>query len=95
MLFLADECCPKAVVDRLRQEGHDVVYAAETHHRSTDEELLAIANAEDRIILTEDFDFGDLLVRDKLPSTGAIVLFMRYLDRFQRKWSPVSRPKAV
>lgn len=78
--FLADECCPKAVVDRLRAAGHDVRYAAETDHRAADVDLLAIANAEDRIIVTEDFDFGDLLMRDALPSAGAVILFMPKLD---------------
>lgn len=76
MRLLADECCPKAVVDRLRGAGHDVLYAAETNHRAEDDKLLAIAAAEDRIIVTEDFDFGDLVVRDKLPSAGAIILFL-------------------
>jgi len=52
--FLADECCPKAVVDRLRADGHDVRYADETDHQITDDELLARANAENRIIVTGD-----------------------------------------
>ncbi|MBU6408679.1 MAG: DUF5615 family PIN-like protein [Alphaproteobacteria bacterium] len=78
--FLADECCPKAVVDRLRADGHDVRYAAETDHRVADNQLLAIANAEDRIVVTEDFDFGDLLVRDLLPASGVIILFLPKLD---------------
>ena len=76
MLFLADECCPRAVVERLRADGHDVRYAAETDRRAADVDLLALANAEDRIIITEDYDFADLLVRDRLPAVGAIILFL-------------------
>jgi predicted nuclease of predicted toxin-antitoxin system len=78
--FLVDECRPKAVVDRLRADGHDVRYAAETDHQVADDELLARANAENRIIVTEDFDFGDLLVRDLLPATGVIILYLPKME---------------
>jgi predicted nuclease of predicted toxin-antitoxin system len=74
--LLADECCPKAIVERLRADGHDVLYAAETLHRSADAELLTLASAEGRIVITEDFDFGDLIVRDGLPAVGAIVMYL-------------------
>jgi len=81
---LADECRPKAVVERLRRLGLDVRYAAETDHRASDADLLTIANADGRVILTEDFDFGDLLVRDQLPVRGAIILFLPKLDPEER-----------
>ncbi|TPW08592.1 MAG: hypothetical protein FD124_334 [Alphaproteobacteria bacterium] len=84
MRFLADECCPKAVVDRLRADGHDVRYAAETDHRAADEDLLRVANAEDRFIVTEDFDFGDMLIRDRLQAVGAIILYLPKLDPQER-----------
>lgn len=74
--FLADECCPRAIVDCLRADGHDVRYAAETDRRSHDDHLLAIARAESRILITEDFDFGNLLVRDRLQATGIIIVFL-------------------
>ena len=93
--FLADECCPKAVVDRLRADGHDVRYAAETDHRAADDRLLAIAHAENRIIVTEDFDFGDLLVRDQLPATGVVILYLPKLEpgaRAERFASILSDP---
>lgn len=77
---LADECCPKAVVDRLRAAGHDVRSAAETDNRAADDQSLAVAHAEDRIVVTEDFDFGDLPVRDLLPASGVIILFLPKLD---------------
>ena len=76
MRVLADECCPRAVVEAMRHVGLDVCYAAETDARSSDTDLLAIANAEKRIIVTEDFDFGDLLFRNRLPAMGAIIVFL-------------------
>lgn len=76
MKVLADECCPRAVVEAMRRVGLDIRYAAETDARYPDTDLLAIANAEERIIVTEDFDFGDLLFRDRLPAVGAIIVFL-------------------
>ena len=48
------------MVARLRSEGHDVAYIPETSAGIRDDEVLARANAEDRVLLTEDKDFGDL-----------------------------------
>ncbi len=77
--FLIDECCPRAIVDRLRTEGHDVRYAAESDRSAADEEILALANAQNRVIITEDFDFGDLLLRDLWPTSGAVILYLQML----------------
>ncbi len=87
MRILADECCPRAVVEAMRESGIDVRYAAETDARSADTDLLSLANDEQRIVVTEDFDFGDLLFRDHLPAIGAIILFLPDLgpdDRAKR-----------
>ena len=41
--------------------GHDVLSASEAAPRATDDELLALALAEQRILITEDKDFGELV----------------------------------
>lgn len=95
MRFLADECCPKAIVEALRAAGHDVRYASETDASLDDRALLEIANAERRTIVTEDFDFGELLIRDRRASNGAIVLFLPRMtpaERAERLVSALSRP---
>lgn len=74
--FLVDESCPRAVAEALRASGHDVRYAAETDRRAADTELVAIAAAERRVLITEDFDFGELLIRTGLGAPGAIILFL-------------------
>ena len=74
--FLVDESCPRAVVLALREAGHDAIYAAETNRRASDPDLVALADAEDRVIVTEDFDFGELLIRRQLKARGAIILYM-------------------
>ena len=41
MRFLADECCDAALVDALRSDGHDVLYAIESLRGATDDDILA------------------------------------------------------
>ena len=47
--------------------GHDVVSASETAPQAADDELLAMPMAEDRILVTEDKDFGELVFVRRLP----------------------------
>ena len=61
MRFLADECCDFAVVRALREAGHDVLAIAEKQASSVDVELLALALNQERILITEDKDFGWLV----------------------------------
>lgn len=84
MRILADECCPKAIVSALRAEGHDVAYAAETAASFSDDDLLGVAFADRRIILTEDFDFEKLLIRDRRRSWGAVILFLPQMPPAER-----------
>jgi len=68
MRFLADECCDFAAVRALREHGHDVLAVAEFQGRSVDKELLDLALAEGRILLTEDKDFGSLVFAGRQDS---------------------------
>ncbi len=74
MKFLADECCDAAMVYALRDDGHDVLYAIESLRGASDEVLLSLAFREERIILTEDKDFGELVYRLRKPTYGVILL---------------------
>lgn len=76
MRFLADECCPAPIVAALRAAGHDVVHALESHAGFSDRQLVLLAEREDRIVITEDYDFGELAVRGQLPLPGLIILFL-------------------
>jgi predicted nuclease of predicted toxin-antitoxin system len=42
--------------------GHDVVWAGDWSHDPGDEEILAQAHAEGRVLVTLDKDFGELAV---------------------------------
>jgi predicted nuclease of predicted toxin-antitoxin system len=74
MKFVADENLHRLVIQRLRQEGHEVVAIAETSPGIADDAVLAIAVQENALLLTENKDFGELVFRLQLLATG-IVLF--------------------
>jgi predicted nuclease of predicted toxin-antitoxin system len=81
MNFLADECCDAALVEALRVDGHDVVYATESLSGATDEELLSHAFSEQRILLTEDKDFGELVYRLGRQTHGIVLLRFEVAER--------------
>ena len=61
MRFLADESCDFAIVRALRAAGHDVRAVAELSPRADDPEVIRLAASEQRILLTEDRHFGQLV----------------------------------
>ena len=72
--FLADESCDFAVVRALRAEGFDVLAVSEYMQRSVDKELIEQAHRENRVLLTEDKDFGWLVFASHSVSAGVILL---------------------
>lgn len=47
--------------------GHDVLSGVEVDPRAADEVLLTLANQEQRVLVTEDKDFGELVFVRHLP----------------------------
>lgn len=74
MNLLADECCDAGLVDILRHEGHDVTFVVEAMCGASDSAVLQKAREEDRILLTEDKDFGELVYRLHRSVPGIILL---------------------
>jgi predicted nuclease of predicted toxin-antitoxin system len=74
MRFLADECCDFAIVRTLREHGHDVLAVGEFQRRSVDKDVMELSLTEDRILLTEDKDFGWLVFAAKMDSPGVILI---------------------
>jgi predicted nuclease of predicted toxin-antitoxin system len=72
--FLADESCDFAVVRALRADGHDVYAVNEVMQRSDDRLLIEQAAQENRILLTEDKDFGWLVFASAAKSAGVILI---------------------
>ena len=62
MRFLLDMPVSVRVAERLRQLGHDAVHIRERGLQSiSDEEILKIAVAENRVMVSMDLDFSQLI----------------------------------
>jgi predicted nuclease of predicted toxin-antitoxin system len=57
--FMADESCDFSVIRALRQTGYSVKAIAEIFPSLPDEVVLELAVAENRLLITEDKDFGE------------------------------------
>jgi len=71
--FLLDVHIAASIARALEAEGHDVVRAAADHATWSDTELLALAVQEERIIVTQDSDFSDLIYAWGMPPPPAII----------------------
>ena len=73
MKFLLDVCSSsrslRALLTRL---GHDVRLVGDGDPCASDEVVLALAHQEGRIVVTEDEDFGELIVVQRRPHSGII-----------------------
>ena len=73
MRFLLDVCVSsRALRMFLAEQGHDVLLATAIDPRASDERLMDTAFHEQRVLLTEDKDFGELAFVRRL-SHGPII----------------------
>jgi predicted nuclease of predicted toxin-antitoxin system len=75
MRILANENFPGDAVQALQARGHDVAWVRADAPGSSDPQVLARAQAEGRVLVTFDKDFGELAFRSGLPASSGIVLF--------------------
>ena len=75
MRFLANENFPGDAVTALKSAKHDIVWVRTAAPGSKDEDVLAWAERESRVLLTFDKDFGELAWRVGLPASCGVVLF--------------------
>jgi predicted nuclease of predicted toxin-antitoxin system len=73
MRFLANENFPGEAVEVLRQSGHDVVWIRKESPGIDDQSVIHRAIIEDRILLTFDKDFGELVFRSGNKIAGVIL----------------------
>ncbi len=72
--FLADESCDFGVVRALRNAGHDVVAICEFAKRMDDPDVIDLSVREERLLITEDKDFGQLVFAHGRAACGVILL---------------------
>jgi predicted nuclease of predicted toxin-antitoxin system len=78
--FLVDECTGPAVAAWLRGAGHDVFSVYDDARGDSDDAILQRAVTEDRIVITNDKDFGDKVIRDGWQHRG--IVLMRLVNVF-------------
>ena len=77
MIFVADENIEFYVVSALRKIGYEVEYIAEMAAGATDSNILQNAYLENKVLLTHDKDFGDLVFRDKMSHSGIVLVRLK------------------
>jgi predicted nuclease of predicted toxin-antitoxin system len=84
MKFLADEGVDRSIVNGLRQFNYDVYYVIDEVRSLTDDVLLLIAFNEERILITKDKDFGELVYRLNKVHFGVILIRLEGLSSQER-----------
>jgi len=76
MRLLADENFPRPLVESLRADGHDVLWARTDCAGWKDVRLLERAESEARIMLTLDRDFWQIAVQRRIPieQSGIVIV---------------------
>ena len=74
MKVLLDTCVWGGVRKPLRDAGHDVIWAGEWSEDPGDEEILARAHGESRVLVTLDKDFGELAIVRGREHSGIVRL---------------------
>ncbi|NBD35357.1 MAG: hypothetical protein GVY30_05095 [Chloroflexi bacterium] len=74
MRFLIDECTGPAVARWLRERGYAVFSVYEQARGMDDDTIVEKAYLEDRILITNDKDFGEKVYRDMKPHRGVVLL---------------------
>lgn len=77
MRFLANENFPLPSMKLLRQAGYELASVTEDSPGIEDAQVLSRAADEQRVILTFDRDYGELIYRLRLPSPKG-VLYLRF-----------------
>jgi predicted nuclease of predicted toxin-antitoxin system len=90
MRFLVDECTGPAVAQWLRDQAHEVFSVYDESRGLADDDVLAKANSEDWIVITNDKDFGEKVYRERWPHRGIVLLRLRD-ERFTAKVDALGR----
>ena len=78
MRFLVDECAGPRLAEWLREQGHEVFSVYGESSGISDDEVLTKAAQENRILITTDKDFGEMIFRERKEHHG--VIFLRLAD---------------
>ena len=82
MRFLIDQNRSPRLAESLRHAGHDAVHTSELGlQQAEDDELLALADDQQRVVVSGDTDFGALLALTKSRSPSVILFRARNVPK--------------
>jgi len=64
MKFVIDASISGFAVRRLKEAGHDALWAADTHGDMTDKELLDVTRKRESVLITADIDYGEDFIEE-------------------------------
>ncbi|MGC9444658.1 MAG: DUF5615 family PIN-like protein [Candidatus Methanospirareceae archaeon] len=76
MHFLVDACTGKKFASLLEREGYNVLFVGDILPSASDLEIMERAEEDNRILVTDDKDFGNLVFRLEKPAQGVVLLRM-------------------
>lgn len=87
MKFLLDQSTDARLLSFLHAAGHDAKrIGADFPGGLPDQDVLSLATGEQRILITDDRDFGELVFRLRHPHTGVIFLRLGEDAELTTKW---------
>jgi predicted nuclease of predicted toxin-antitoxin system len=72
--FLVDECVGLDIANWLQEQGYDAISIYDIATGSDDNEVLEKAFTENRILITCDKDFGEMIFKGQKQHVGVILL---------------------
>jgi predicted nuclease of predicted toxin-antitoxin system len=73
--FLVDESLSATVAQLLRAKGHEAIHLSERGLLGTaDTDVMRIAGSDDRVVISVDTDFGELLALGQHPGPSVILI---------------------
>jgi predicted nuclease of predicted toxin-antitoxin system len=97
MNLLLDAHISRPMLEHLQSQGHDCVHIALLAPGMSDEAVLALAYDQQRVVLTADKDFGELVFRRGLAARGVVLLRLSLpheaerLELFKRFWPVIEK----
>ncbi|HKZ42561.1 MAG TPA: DUF5615 family PIN-like protein [Candidatus Hodarchaeales archaeon] len=74
MKLLADENIPTRTLDLLKHQGMDIVSILDFRLGLSDDDVLTVAKEHERVLVTFDKDFGDIVFRTRAETKGVVLL---------------------
>jgi predicted nuclease of predicted toxin-antitoxin system len=78
--FIVDESSGVTVARYLQSAGHDVLYVGDVMPQADDNEILELALAEKRVLISNDKDFSELVFRGGFEHSGVLLLRLQEKD---------------